>query len=72
MVKIKANKSHSLGYQTQLEFKVSQHSRDEQLIKNFIEYFDCGYLRKNETRPLVDFKVTRFDDILCKIILFFY
>ena len=71
MVKIKANKSHSLGYQTQLEFKVSQHSRDEQLIKNFIEYFDCGYLRKNETRPLVDFKVTRFDDILCKIILFF-
>ena len=70
MVKIKASKSHSLGYQTQLEFQVSQHSRDELLIKYFIEYFDCGYLRKNETRPLVDFKVTRFDDILCKIIPF--
>ena len=42
MVKIPASKTHSLGFKVYLEFNLTQHQRDEQLIKKFIDYFSCG------------------------------
>jgi hypothetical protein len=44
-----------------LIFLITQHSRDEQLIKSFINYFNCGsvYKRKN----ICEFVVTKFSDI---------
>ena len=70
MVKIPASKTHSLGFKVYLEFNLTQHQRDEQLIKKFIDYFSCGRV-ENFKNDVVNFKVTKFEDIVNKIIPFF-
>lgn len=57
------------GFQIKLNFTISQHVRDEQLIRSLVEYFDCGkiYLGKEA----VWFVVTKYSDISDKIIPFF-
>lgn len=54
----------------QLIFQLSQHVRDEQLVKSFIDYFQCGHvgIRKD---GIVYFRVSKFYDIIEKIIPFF-
>ena len=58
------------GYQIQLIFKVSQHFRDEQIMKNLIEYFDCGNIYKDKD-GIINYRVQRFSYI-DKIILPFF
>jgi hypothetical protein len=53
----------------QLFFRVSQHSKDEQLLRSFIEYFSCGNYYNN--RMAGEFMVAKFSDITSKIIPFF-
>ena len=57
----------------QLIFKLTQHSRDENLMKSLIKYFECGYIEKDKSgnRNWIDFRVTKFNDIANKIIPFF-
>ena len=70
MVKIQASKTtHSIGFQVRLEFVLTQHSRDEQLMKSLIKYYDCGNIYKKG--EAFDLKVTKIDDIQNKIIPFF-
>ena len=52
-----------------MKFQLTQHKRDEQLMKSLIEYFDCGNLYKD--RECLTFIVTKFSDIYEKIIPFF-
>lgn len=52
-----------------LMFLLGQHSRDEQLIKSLVEYFNCGSINKKSRA--FEFKVTKFSDIMYKIIPFF-
>ncbi len=55
-----------------LSFRVSQHSRDELLLKSFISFFECGlfnYHDKNKKAGV--FIVRKFSDILDKILPFF-
>ena len=66
MVKIQASKTtHSIGFQVRLEFVLTQHSRDEQLMKSLIKYYDCGNIYKKG--EAFDLKVTKIDDIQNKI-----
>ena len=66
MVKISASKTHSIGFQMYISpplvFILSQHSRDEELIKSFIKYFQCGRVeyRKN---GVIEYIVSKFGDI---------
>jgi hypothetical protein len=53
-----------------LIFKVTQHIRDAELLKEFINYFNCGYYRVS-TSMGGDFIVTKFSDISTIIIPFF-
>ena len=69
MIKIIDSPSHKLKETTQLEFKLTQHKRDEQLMKSLIEYFDCGNLYKD--REYLIFIVRSFSDLTGKIIPFF-
>ena len=57
-------------FKLQLEFKVTQHSRDEQLMKNFIECFNCGSVFKHDENSVV-FKVSNIPDLSQKIVPFF-
>lgn len=63
--------SSSNKYSARLIFKITQHSRDVQLINSLVEYFDCGAYFSFEGREVSDFAVQRFSDIHEKIIPFF-
>jgi len=53
-----------------LVFKITQHTRDTDLLKEFVNYFNCG--RYSLSSPEAgDFIVTKFQDIYTKIIPFF-
>lgn len=55
-----------------LRFQVSQHSRDEELIRSFIGYMGCGrYYSLKGSQLRGDFVVTSLPDILNKINPFF-
>jgi len=60
------NNSTGIG----LVFKITQHTRDTDLLKEFVNYFNCG--RYSLSSPEAgDFIVTKFQDIYTKIIPFF-
>ena len=69
LVVVKKSPTNSIGFQVLLVFQLTQHSRDELLMKSLIEYLQCGYITKN--RETFDLKVTKFDDIVNKIIPLF-
>lgn len=53
-----------------LRFKITQHERDEILLKSFVSYFNCGYYLKSNQNVGI-FQVEKFLDITEKIIPFF-
>ena len=71
IVKIKKSFSHRSGFQVLLCFSITQHSRDEQLMKDLMEYFDCGRIYKKKQRDILELQVEKFSDITEKIIPFF-
>jgi len=67
-VVIRKDKTYKIGYQVSLKFSMGQHSRDQQLLQNFISYLGCG--RLSIKANLVEFVVDKFSDINEKIIPF--
>jgi len=59
-----------LGYAVQLVFKITQHSRDNELLKGISEYFACGRIENRKTNAS-DFTVNSFKSFEEKIIPFF-
>lgn len=64
-----AKSKTKIGFMIQLIFQITQHARDEQLMRSLVQSFDCGHVTKD--REAFNFKVTKFDDITKKIIPFF-
>jgi hypothetical protein len=62
--------TYRLGFQVILRFTLTQHSRDEQLIRSLIDYFDCGKVYLN--REAIDYQVHKFSDLDKIILPFFY
>lgn len=52
-----------------LRFKLTQHDRDEQLIRSLTEYFNCGNVIL--ARKAVEYRVEKFSDLTGKIIPLF-
>ena len=71
MVNIKKSSTYKLGAGVELVFQITQHNRDEDLMKSLISYFDCGYIKIRKKGTGLDFIVTKFSDINEKIIPFF-
>lgn len=63
--------SQKSGSQVTLDFRVTQHIRDIELLKNFMSTLGCGRLRVRSNGFACDFVVTRFSDNIEKIIPFF-
>ena len=59
-----------LGYAVQLVFKITQHNRDNELLKGISEYFACGRIENRKTNAS-DFTVNSFKSFEEKIIPFF-
>lgn len=70
LVRIINSSSHRLGVQVTMVFQLTQHVRDEQLMRSLIAYFGCGSFR--ERGVVVDFQVQKFSDLTHKIIPFFH
>ena len=60
-----------VGFKAEVWFRISQHSRDEELMRSIISYLECGYLVKDLRNPAVEFSVYKFSDICGKIFPFF-
>ena len=67
---ITGSSTHRLGFQVRLAFELAQHSRDEQLIKSIINYFDCGKIYK-KNKKVFNYRVVKYSDLENKIIPFF-
>jgi hypothetical protein len=50
MINISKSLNSKLGVNSNLRFKITQHTRDAKLIESFKEYFSCGlyYQEKNQ------------------------
>lgn len=60
----------NIGFVIQLKFFITQHSRDT-LMNNIVEYLNCGRVQIRSKQLIIDFAVTKFNDINEKIIPFF-
>lgn len=63
--------SNQVASRAQLVFTISQHTRDENLLKSIINYLNCGTYRTYNNRDLGYYMCTNFKDIYTKIIPFF-
>lgn len=64
----KANTKMGVG--VKLVFRITQHMRDELLMKSFILYLDCRKVYKKTNMDAVDFMVTGFSYLTNKVIPF--
>nr|YP_010164135.1 LAGLIDADG endonuclease [Metarhizium album]QRK27500.1 LAGLIDADG endonuclease [Metarhizium album] len=69
MIRLINSPANKLGYQVGLRFQITQHSKDKLLMENIINYLQCGYL--SVRNDILDFHVTKFSDIVERIIPFF-
>lgn len=73
-VDTKKSKTMKLEYPILLRFSIAQNSIDEQLLKNLIDYLDCGRVQKKIKKfntEFYEFRVENFEGINKKIIPFF-
>jgi len=70
-VYITKSSSTKLGETVRIKFQITQHIRDNELMKNLITYFQCGRIEYTSQNSWINFVVTNFKDITDKIIPFF-
>ena len=69
-ISIYKSEKSKLGSAVQLVFKITQHLRDIELLKNISNYLSCGRVEKRKSEAC-DFTVTSFKSFEEKIIPFF-
>ena len=71
MVKVIPSKTITTGFQVLLVFQITQHNRDEELLRSLVKYLNCGkvYIPSNSAVMLQVAKLSDIDQIL---IPFFY
>jgi len=68
-VVIQENKS-TAGYQIKIGYQVTQHTRDQALIKSLKDFFCCGRSEPSG-KAAISFRVTKFKDIAETVVPFF-
>ena len=69
-VSIRESKLYKTGSRVALLFVVTQHIRDELLLKNLVDFFGCG--QTYSYRDYIEFRCQSFKDNYEKILPFFY
>ena len=69
-VSITKSPKSKTGWAVQLVFKITQHSRDTQLLRLIVDFLECGRVEKR-AGSACDFTVTSIKDIESKILIFF-
>ena len=70
-ISIRKSSTCKIGKAVILKFQIAQHSRDTELMKSLITILGCGRIELNLARSVVYFLVTRYEDIINKVIPFF-
>jgi hypothetical protein len=70
MIKRLTSSTHKLGICIRLNFTITQHSRDAQLIEGLVEYFGCGNYYPSLSLDRVEFRVSK-NTVINKLLLFF-
>ena len=70
-IRINQSKTYKISYQVQLRFRITQHNRDQLLLTNFINFFNCGQIEQIKSRTAINYIVTNFKNITINIIPFF-
>jgi LAGLIDADG endonuclease len=55
-VSVSKNKIMKLGYQVSLEFSITQHVRDRELMNKLVRFFNCGYII-NDTTTKIQYRI---------------
>ena len=71
LVGVSQSRSNKLNEKVELIFQLAQHSRDQNFIKSLVNYFIWGRYKVRANCEAGDLKVTKFSDIVEKIIPFF-
>ena len=53
----------STGYSVMLRFTITQHVKDHKLVESLVNYFGCGWVFVDTSKPIVYFIVSNFSDI---------
>ena len=69
LVRITKAATHRSGYQVFLIFKLTQHIRDEQLMRSLVDYLGCGNIYIDKSA--IEYRVTKFSDLTDKILPLF-
>ena len=70
MIRLMNSSTHKQGYQVGLRFQITQHIKDEELLKDIVTYLNYGRYYKTPTRDEGQYLVTVFSDINDKLIPF--
>ena len=70
-VNLQKNNRNKTGYGIYLKLQITQHLRDEILLKSLIKLLNCGRIQKESKRPVIQFVVSKLKDISEKIIPIF-
>lgn len=70
-VNYRKSKSTTLGIQVITSLYIYQNVRDEVLLTKLIDYFQCGRIDRASTIDVIRFTVSKFRDIIEKIVPFF-
>lgn len=68
-VSVSKNKSMKLGYQVSLEFSITQHIRDKELMNKLVDFFGCGYVI-NDTPMKLQYRIRDRQDLSMKLFPF--
>lgn len=68
-VDVMKNSSMALGYQVQLQFVITQHIRDSELMAMFPKFFNCGYIT-NDGPTKLQYRIRALDDITTYLLPF--
>jgi hypothetical protein len=70
-IHIHRSRTHRLGAQVQIRFQITQHTRDLELMLRIKGYLGCGNIEPHPQRSTASLVVTKFSDIIDKIIPLF-
>jgi hypothetical protein len=71
LIKTWKSVSTKTGVGIRLSFTITQHDRDEALLRTIIEYLHCGRIVSRPSATTAEIEVTKLSDILEKILPFF-
>lgn len=70
-IHIHRSRTHRLGAQVLIRFQITQHTRDLELMLRIKGYLGCGNIEPHPQRSTASLVVTKFSDIIDKIIPLF-